>query len=151
MSEKQESAAHCGCGECASCRAWKRHGCRCPMCVGLVLGLESKPAVSDVGAKHDTGKPRYSLLPWRGIDEVVAVLEHGARKYGEGNWRLVPEARQRYLDAALRHVRAVLGGEDLDADSGRQHLAHAVASLLFVLELDDELAERVMTMNEQAP
>jgi hypothetical protein len=103
---------------------------------------ETVPAPT--GRKDDAGKMRYTLLPWRALDEVTAVLEHGVAKYGEGNWREVPEARRRYIDATLRHVRAVMAdvGEDLDRDSGRHHLAHAVCSLLFVLELDLEHASR---------
>lgn len=90
------------------------------------------------GRKDDQGKPRYSLLPLEALEAVVQVLEHGAARYGVGNWRLVPGARQRYLDACLRHVLAVLRGEDVDKDSGLPHLAHAVSSLLFVMDRDSK-------------
>jgi hypothetical protein len=91
--------------------------------------------MSQVGRKDDGAKPRYSLLPLEALEQVVQVLEHGADKYGEGNWRHVPDGRRRYLDAALRHVLAVVRGELTDNDSGRDHLAHAVCSLLFAMEM----------------
>lgn len=113
--------------------------CECEVCRDkreLIRRLRSEPS-DEPGRKDDAGKLRYTLLPWKAVDEVVRVLEHGAQKYGEDNWQRVPEARRRYLDAALRHIVAVTAaGEDKDRDSGRHHLAHAVCSLLFILEFE---------------
>lgn len=86
------------------------------------------------GRKDDAQKPRWTLLPWRAMARVLAVLEHGAQHYGPDNWRRVENLRDRYINAALRHIVAVLRGEWLDSDSGEPHLAHAIASLAFVLE-----------------
>lgn len=90
------------------------------------------------GRKLDAGKPRWSLLPWNALAAVVAVLEFGARKYAPGNWRHVPEARQRYFDAAQRHLVAWWQGEANDAETQCSHLAHAVCCLLFLLALEIE-------------
>lgn len=89
--------------------------------------------------KHDEQKPRPELLPPRAIEEVSAVLAYGARKYSADNWRRATpdEARPRYVGAALRHLFAYLKGERNDPESGYPHLAHAVTSLLFVLERDE--------------
>ena len=86
------------------------------------------------GRKDDNGKPRMELLPALAIEEVAKVLTHGADKYGDTNWRNVRGGYNRYVGAALRHIFQDLGGAVLDPDSGREHLAHAVCSLLFVLE-----------------
>lgn len=86
--------------------------------------------------KHDQDKPRPSLLPFRALASVVAVLEFGARKYAPHAWRGVPDGRARYTDAALRHLFAHMQGESDDPESGLPHLAHAVCSLLFAMELD---------------
>jgi hypothetical protein len=85
------------------------------------------------GAKHDTGKPRWSLLPKGVIASVVQVLEYGANKYSVGNWQRVSDARTRYYDAAQRHLQAWWEGESRDAESGEPHLAHAACCLLFLL------------------
>jgi hypothetical protein len=92
------------------------------------------------GAKHDTGKPRWSLLPTGTVAAVVRVLEHGALKYGAGNWTLVPEARTRYYDAAQRHLQAWWEGELFDPESKEPHLAHAACCMLFLMwfELNGE-------------
>jgi len=89
-----------------------------------------------VGKKLDTGKPRWDLLPWKATGAIVDVLTFGAKKYAPNNWRKVPEARERYLAAALRHLVAWGDGEDTDPESGLHHLAHAGCCVLFLLELD---------------
>lgn len=91
-----------------------------------------------VGKKDDATKRRYTLLPWAAVEQVVDVLDFGAKKYGEENWRHVESWRDRYTNAALRHIVAYAQGERFDRESGRPHLAHAVCSLLFVLALDCE-------------
>lgn len=87
------------------------------------------------GVKADAGKPRWSLMPWRGLSVVLAVLEYGARRYAPDNWRHVPDSSRRYREAAMRHLIADLGGERVDPESGQPHLAHAACSLLFLLEV----------------
>lgn len=74
------------------------------------------------------------------MQEVQAVLEAGARKYGDDNWRMVANAPTRYFDATMRHLFAYRLGEVVDPDDGRSHLAHAICSLLFIEELRQELS-----------
>lgn len=88
----------------------------------------------NVGKKDDAEKLRYDLIPLDAEEQVVRVLMHGAKKYGDDNWKLVPEANRRYYAAFLRHVKAWRRGQELDPESGLHHLAHAVCSLLFLLE-----------------
>lgn len=89
-----------------------------------------------VGVKHDGEKPDYSLMPFGALDEVVKVLTYGAKKYDRFNWRFVE--RHRYEAAALRHISAYQQGEKFDPETGINHLAHAMCSLLFLVEFDRE-------------
>lgn len=99
------------------------------------------------GKKFDTGKPATHLLPPNALLCVAEVLGHGATKYGEYNWATVPDARKRYIAAALRHIFTDMTREQpLDPESGLPHIAHAITSLLFVLELDIDAAKK---FNEQ--
>jgi len=66
---------------------------------------------------------------------VAGVLAYGARKYAPHNWAKVPNARQRYYDAAMRHLHAWWEGESCDPESGHPHLAHASCCCLFLLAL----------------
>ena len=90
------------------------------------------------GVKYDQDKPQWTLVPFKALDEVVKVLTIGARKYAPDNWKKVPNARQRYIDAAFRHMSAYASGEKLDAETGKSHLAHAVCCLLLLLAFDIE-------------
>jgi hypothetical protein len=90
------------------------------------------------GRKFDSDKPRYDLFPVEAMAKIVDVLSYGARKYSPGNWRKVPDARARYYAAALRHLTAWWGGEELDGESGLEHLAHAACCVVFLLALPKE-------------
>lgn len=89
------------------------------------------------GIKFDSGKPRWGLLPFREVREVVDVLTFGAQKYSDDNWQNV-RPTNRYIDAAFRHITAWLTGEKKDAESGISHLAHAICCLLFLMWFDNE-------------
>lgn len=89
------------------------------------------------GSKHDSGKPLMGAVPPNALLAVAKVLTFGAEKYGRDNWRQVENAETRYLDAALRHINAYQRGEAVDPESGESHLAHAVCSLMFMIELEE--------------
>lgn len=93
------------------------------------------------GVKHDGGKLRWSLLPLQSVNEVLQVLEFGARKYAPDNWQKVPGARERYYDAAMRHTTAWFNGESHDPESGYHHLAHAACCILFLLWFENKTKE----------
>jgi Domain of unknown function (DUF5664) len=97
------------------------------------------------GTKHDAGKFEWSafllgklwLWPFEAFNEVSKVLVFGAAKYAPHNWALVPNARKRYYDAAMRHLNAYFfEGETRDVESGLHTLAHAACCVLFLLALD---------------
>lgn len=103
-------------------------------------GDNIKPSSS--GLKLDDGKSRLDLLPPFAIAALGDVLTYGAKKYAPDNWRRVPDARRRYIAAALRHILQDMSGERCDRESGLPHISHALASLSFIAELD-ALAARV--------
>lgn len=46
-------------------------------------------------------KPRMSLVPMDVLWQVIAVLEFGAKRYGNDNWQKVDNARTRYFVLAI--------------------------------------------------
>lgn len=90
------------------------------------------------GVKHDEGKPQFSLIKPDALMEMVAVLTYGAKKYSPDNWKMLENARQRYFDAANRHLWQWYGGEERDPESGLHHLAHAMSSLMFLIQMDKD-------------
>jgi hypothetical protein len=91
---------------------------------------------SAAGVKYDNGKPQWSLLPFKALSQVVEVLTYGAKKYAPDNWKKVPDARRRYIDAGFRHFTAYASGETHDPETGKHHLAHAVCCLLYLIAFD---------------
>lgn len=83
-------------------------------------------------------KARWDLLPALAEAEVVEVLTWSTEKYPEDNWRDIPLDRLLPLmyRAARSHMEARRRGEVKDSESKRHHLAHAILSLLFILEQD---------------
>lgn len=89
--------------------------------------------VKALGVKFDKDKPKWNLLPWDEVEDVVKVLTFGAKKYAPDNWKFVDDANNRYMDATMRHLVAFQQGERTDAESGESHIAHALCCLLFML------------------
>jgi hypothetical protein len=88
------------------------------------------------GRKYDSGKRRWDLLPYKSIGCVVDVLTYGAKKYDPNNWQKVPDAKNRYFAAAMRHITAWWEGEKFDPESGIHHLGHAMCNLIFLMWFD---------------
>jgi len=90
------------------------------------------------GRKYDHDKPKWHLLPFREVEEIVKVLTFGAEKYEEENWKRVTDARKRYFSAILRHLVAWWNGEREDSESKYSHLAHAGCCILFLMWFDNQ-------------
>lgn len=89
--------------------------------------------------KHDTGKPRISLVPPEAIIAAAEVMGHGADKYDEDpddpNWAKCDDPK-RYYDAAMRHLLLHRMGERDDPEDGCSHLSHAMVDLMFMVALE---------------
>lgn len=89
-------------------------------------------------AKRDEGKLKWRLLPWSALSWVVKVLVFGARKYNKDSWKAVPDALERYREAAFRHAIAYEMGEIFDEESGLPHTAHLACNALFMIFLEEQ-------------
>ncbi len=99
--------------------------------------MEPRPA-TEIGRKDDSTKPTWRLL-YTFIPElngVARVLEFGAKKYAPENWKLVPDAFNRYGEAGRRHLMDSLAGEEIDGGdkgSGEYHELSVIVCMLFRL------------------
>lgn len=84
------------------------------------------------GTKYDNGKPKIHLMTKDAIFEIADVLTWGANKYGTYNFMKGIEYT-RLIDAALRHLLKYANGEDVDSESGKNHIAHAGANIVMLL------------------
>jgi len=76
---------------------------------------------------------RYDLIAQEPLEELAKLLGYGANKYSERNW----EAGFRWsvpVNAMQRHLKAFLGGEDIDPDSGAPHVVAIMCNAMFLAE-----------------
>lgn len=98
------------------------------------------------GTKKDDGKPRWELVPYDAVRGVVEILTFGAKKYDARNWER-GIAYGRVFGAVQRHLTAWWSGEDLDPESGRSHLDHAMCEIMFLSAYE----KRNMTQFDDRP
>jgi 5'(3')-deoxyribonucleotidase len=84
------------------------------------------------GFKDDSVKLDWSILPWKALAEVVKVYQFGATKYARNNWAK-GMLWSRMFSAAMRHMTAFWAGQDIDEETGLNHLTGAIFSLLCLL------------------
>lgn len=87
------------------------------------------------GVKNDLGKVPLDLLPMSALIEVGEILKFGAEKYAPYNWAK-GMSYSRLIAASLRHIFAFNQGQDLDPETNRSHIAHALCCLLFLMEYE---------------
>lgn len=95
--------------------------------------------------KHDQNKPDWNLIEFEFIGLMVEVMTFGAKKYAPNNWKgLQPE---RVFSALMRHINASLN-EELDKESGVDHLAHAACNLMMLWYLkNNQESDRLSDVN----
>ena len=118
---------------CDTCT--KQPGCRTLPAVvdgrelcGYYSDLIKPTTGPDQTVKADKGKPPICLLDRDFLEGTAQVMAFGASKYSRNAWRR-GIAHTRLLDAAMRHIIAIIDGEDIDPESGLPHRHHACASL----------------------
>lgn len=95
------------------------------------VGREAPVTVNEEGGKQSKVLYRFDLADPVAMFEMTRVLQEGAEKYGDDNWRLIPV--NDHLNHMLIHVYAYLAGDRQD-----DHLAHALCRALFAVAVDKE-------------
>lgn len=85
------------------------------------------------GNRSNVGKLPWHLLPWDAVEEVVRVIDFGAKKYSPRNWEEQPLSWVETCASMTRHTVRFLMGEDRDAETGLHHMAHAACNALFLV------------------
>jgi len=76
-------------------------------------------------------KSPISTIPFRVLAGIGLALLEGARKYGRHNYRVAGVRASVYLDAVMMgHLGPWWEGEDIDPDSGLNHIDKAIAGLM---------------------
>jgi len=78
------------------------------------------------GGRQSRVDVRFDLIDAKAMFEMAKVLDHGAKKYGADNWRLI--SVQDHLNHLLMHTFAYLAGDRSD-----DHLSHILCRATFAL------------------
>ena len=88
-------------------------------------------------------KAKVSVVPACVIFEIGLGMTEGMCKYGRHNYRGVGVRASVYYDAAMGHLMDWWEGQDIDPDSGFNHVTKALASLAVLRDamLQDKLTD----------
>ena len=98
-------------------------------------------------AKFDDDRIPLQLLPPEALFEIIKVLAMGAKKYGVNDWRRdtinnIPMSRT--YGSIQRHLNSWYAGEDLDQESGENHVTHAITqSIILLMQTKEANASKV--------
>jgi hypothetical protein len=84
--------------------------------------------------KNDSEKLKHHLLPEECIEDVVRILQGGAKKYGDFNWMESPGFEYtRLYNSLRRHLGKWRKGQDRDEESQELEIAHVACNALMLL------------------
>lgn len=94
--------------------------------------MKSSIVKKDTNPKDGVGirKVPFSTVPAQVIAEIGLGMLEGSLKYGRHNYRVSGVRASVYYDALLRHITAWFEGEDIDPDSGLNHVTKAMSTLV---------------------
>ena len=86
---------------------------------------------TSLGTRDNAGKPRWSLVDFDALEPMVRVLEFGAQKYGDNNWKKGLKTTE-ICESLLRHIIAYLNCENNDSESKLPHIGHILCNAMFL-------------------
>lgn len=75
-------------------------------------------------------KPSLHHVPPRVLLEIAQAMMEGSKKYGIYNYRKAGVHFSTYYSSTFRHLISWFEGEDIDPDSGLNHVTKAIAGLI---------------------
>ena len=83
------------------------------------------------GQRFNESKLKWSLVSWKALGPMVAVLMFGAEKYAPNNWKNGLSWTE-VLESLQRHMNAFIDGEDNDPESQLSHVGHILCNAMFL-------------------
>ena len=99
-----------------------------------IVSPDAPTITNERGGSQSDIPVRFDLIDAGAMFEMAKVLDAGAKKYGEENWRLIPV--KDHLNHLLMHTFAYLKGDITD-----EHLSHILCRATFALgvSLEEEV------------
>lgn len=96
---------------------------------------EEVRVTSESGGQKGQKLARFDLLPVEPLTEVARLYGRGAEKYADRNWELGYPWSLSFA-AMQRHAWLFWGGESIDPETQRHHLASVVFHALALMEFE---------------
>ena len=87
--------------------------------------------MAEQGLRYNEGKRQWSLVDFDSFEDMVKVLTFGMEKYDKFNWKKGLPVTE-ICESMLRHIFAYLQGEDVDPESGINHIGHIQCNAMFL-------------------
>ena len=97
--------------------------------------------------RYNEGKLRWSLVDFKALEPMVEVLEMGAKKYSDNNWKKGLPTTE-ICESLLRHLYAYMRGEDCDKESGLSHVSHIQCNAMFLQHMMQNKKEEFDNRNK---
>jgi hypothetical protein len=81
--------------------------------------------------RFNNGKHKWSLVDFKSLEDMVEVLEVGAKKYSPDNWKKGMPYTE-IFESLMRHLVDFMNGKDLDKESGLPHTGHILCNAMFL-------------------
>ena len=94
--------------------------------ISKVVDPNAPVTTNNKGGSQSDIPVRFDLIDAKAMFEMAKVLDHGAKKYGANNWRLIDV--EEHLNHLLMHTFAYLSGDETD-----EHLSHILCRATFAL------------------
>jgi hypothetical protein len=88
------------------------------------------PNKQTIALRYNEGKLDWTLLDFKALEPMVKGMMYGAKKYEKDNWkRPCPDPKQ-HLQSAMRHIIAILQGEEIDEESKVRHSGLVMCNMM---------------------
>lgn len=108
----------------------------------------------ELGLRFNESKVKWSLVDFDCFEDMVKVLEFGAKKYAAWNWKKGLKITE-VMESLQRHQNAIAKGENLDPESKLPHIGHLQCNAMFLAymlkykpEMDDRFIDTNKIINE---
>lgn len=88
--------------------------------------------MTDKATRYNQSKLRPSLFPVVCYVHIIEILEFGAKKYSDDNWKKGLSFKS-CLDSLERHLIKFKLGENCDEESGLLHVGHIIINAMFIM------------------
>jgi hypothetical protein len=80
--------------------------------------------------RFNEGKLDWTLLDFDSVEPLVKAMTYGMKRYSRENWKLPCDNPRQHLQSAIRHLLAIVKGEEIDPESGERHSGHVMANMM---------------------